>query len=66
MVHSLQGAMPAQSNGGRDVENPGSAAGEAGLSFFAGTIKHEEMERMKKMLFRSTRGLALTHFHCYT
>jgi len=21
---------------------------------------------MKKMLFRSTRGLALTHFHCYT
>jgi len=68
MVNNLEGAMPARPGGnGRDAENPGGAGGsENGLSFFAGTIKHEEMERMKKMLFRSTRGLALTHFRCYS
>jgi hypothetical protein len=67
MVNNLQGAMPARAgSGGRDAENPGAAGGEGGLSFFAGTIKHEETERMKKMLFRSTRGLALTHFKLYS
>ena len=64
MVHNLQGALPAN-NGGRDAENAG-AQGDSSLSFFAGTIKQDEQERMKKMLFRSTRGLALTHFHPYT
>ena len=66
MVNSLNGAMPARAGGNRDAENPGAAGGDGGLSFFAGTIRHEETERMKKMLFRSTRGLALTHFKPYT
>ena len=66
MVNSLNGATPARAGGNRDAENPGAAGGEGGLSFFAGTIRHEETERMKKMLFRSTRGLALTHFKPYT
>ncbi len=33
------------------------------LKFVAGTVKMDEMERMKRMLFRITRGKALTHFH---
>jgi len=64
MVHNLQGAMPA-SGGGRDGENPGAQENSSSLTFFAGTINHSETERMKKMLFRSTRGLALTHFDLY-
>ena len=34
---------------------------EATLQYIAGTVKRDEMERMKKMLFRITRGKALTH-----
>ncbi len=33
------------------------------LKFVAGTVKMDEMERMKRMLFRITRGKALTHFN---
>lgn len=32
------------------------------LQFIAGTIKDGETERMRRMLFRATRGQALTHF----
>ena len=35
---------------------------DGGLSFIAGTIKDGESERMRRMLFRATRGQALTHF----
>jgi V-type H+-transporting ATPase subunit a len=32
------------------------------ISYLAGTISKEEMLRFKKMVFRATRGKALTHF----
>lgn len=35
------------------------------LQFIAGTIKDGEQERMKRMLFRATRGQALTHFRYF-
>ena len=38
---------------------------DGGLSFIAGTIKDGETERMRKMLFRATRGQALTHFNAF-
>ena len=63
MMHNLEGARPAQ-GGGRDAENPANNVDlvDSSLQFIAGTVKHDEMERMKKMLFRITRGKALTHF----
>lgn len=65
MTHNLEGARPAQ--GGRDAENPGNEIqAESSLQFIAGTVKMDEMERMKKMLFRITRGRALTHFKPFT
>lgn len=61
MTHNLEGAVPAQNNG--DAEAPaGVDEVQSSLQFIAGTVRHEEMERMKKMLFRITRGKALTHF----
>lgn len=38
---------------------------DGGLSFISGTIKDEEAERMRKMLFRATRGQPLTHFNAF-
>ena len=38
---------------------------EGNLQFIAGTIKDGEAERMRRMLFRATRGQALTHFSPY-
>lgn len=38
---------------------------EGTLQFIAGTIKRDEMERMKRMLFRNTRGQALTYFKTF-
>ena len=65
MTNNLQGARPAQ-GGGRDAENPGNDLQiDSTLQFIAGTVKLDEMERMKKMLFRITRGKALTHFKPY-
>ena len=32
------------------------------ISYLAGTIDKEEMFRFKKMVFRATRGKALTYF----
>jgi len=32
------------------------------ISFVAGTIKDDECDRMRRMLYRITRGKALTHF----
>jgi len=62
MTQNLQGARPAQA--ARDAEsNPGQNDDDNSgtLQFIAGTVKRDEMERMKKMLFRITRGKALTH-----
>lgn len=64
MTHSLAGARPAQPN--RDAENPSAEpVMEGNLQFIAGTIKRDEMERMKRMLFRNTRGQALTYFKTF-
>lgn len=62
MVPALQGAIPA--NAARDEENARQADQDI-LQFVAGTIKEQEKERMKRMLFRATRGMALTHFNDY-
>jgi len=65
MMNNLNGARPAQA--ASDAENPGGDLYiDSALQFIAGTVKHEEMERMKLMLFRITRGRALTHFRPYT
>ena len=64
MTHNLQGARPVQA--ARDAENPATEPlVDSSLQFIAGTVKHDEMERMKKMLFRITRGKALTHFRAF-
>jgi hypothetical protein len=57
---------------GRDVEqnqitdnNPSEPLIEGGMSsvgIVAGTIAQAECDRMKKLLFRVTKGLAVTHF----
>jgi hypothetical protein len=36
--------------------------GAVNISFVAGTIKDMEKERMTRLLFRTTRGKALTYF----
>jgi len=65
MTPQLQGAQPARVHAGDDenamieAEQP---LMEGGLTYIAGTIKDGESERMRKMLFRATRGQALTHF----
>ena len=48
------------------VQQPllGSDGGVA-ITFVAGTIKDDECERMRRMLYRITRGKALTHFRSY-
>ena len=40
------------------------ALGELGINiaYIAGTIESVEKERLKKLLFRATRGKALTYF----
>jgi hypothetical protein len=64
MMDNLEGARPAQAS--RDAENPvNEPLIDSTLQFIAGTVKHDEMERMKKMLFRITRGKALTHFKSF-
>lgn len=66
MMHNLDGAKPAQGAAG-DAENPASEPLiDSTLQFIAGTVRHDEMERMKRMLFRVTRGKALTHFREFT
>lgn len=35
------------------------------LQFVSGTILEKECDRMKRMLFRATRGMALTHFSSF-
>lgn len=53
--------------GNPDMEGQGqqpllSAQGGVQIQFVAGTIKDEDQERLRRMLFRVTRGKALTHF----
>jgi hypothetical protein len=38
------------------------AGGEVSIAYVAGTIEVEETARLKKLLFRATRGKALTSF----
>ena len=38
------------------------AQGGVQIQFVAGTIRDEDQERLRRMLFRVTRGKALTHF----
>lgn len=62
MVPQLQGAIPA--NVARDEESQMQEESQSEiLQFVAGTIKEMEKERLKRMLFRATRGMALTHFN---
>jgi hypothetical protein len=38
------------------------SAGSVSISYLAGTISKEEIMRFKKMVYRATRGKALTYF----
>jgi hypothetical protein len=40
--------------------------GDIAISQIAGTIEQDERPRLKKLLFRATRGKALTHFVEYS
>lgn len=61
MVPQLHGAVP--SNVVKDDIEARDAPDTEMLQFVSGTIFEKEKERMKRMLFRATRGMALTHFH---
>lgn len=43
----------------------GSSA-EVNIAHIAGTIELDERQRLKKLIFRATRGKALTYFQEYT
>lgn len=60
MLPQLHGAVPSNVVS-QDIENDRQADTEM-LQFVSGTIQEKEKERMKRMLFRATRGMALTHF----
>lgn len=60
MVPQLHGAVP--SNVVKDDVEANAPDTEM-LQFVSGTILEKEKERMKRMLFRATRGMALTHFN---
>lgn len=60
MLPQLQNAIPSNNSGVDDENNNGTDSDM--LQFVSGTILETEKERMKKMLFRATRGMALTHF----
>lgn len=69
MVPQLGGARPMnpkvgdeEMKGSIQISGDSSPLLEGGISFIAGTIQAIEQDRMKKMLFRATRGQALTHF----
>lgn len=63
MAGSLGGARPAVAAGDAESNPAAEQMMDNTLKFVAGTIKRDEMERMKRMLFRITRGKALTHFN---
>jgi hypothetical protein len=42
------------------------AAGDVSIAHIAGTIEAEEKVRLKKLLFRATRGKALTFFQDFS
>jgi len=60
MLPQLNGAQP--SNIVRDDAEANQQSDFDMLQFVSGTILEKEKERMKRMLFRATRGMALTHF----
>ena len=71
MTPQMQGAMPNgkpkiadgdDENSARLLEQPELAANNSLYSFAAGTIKAQQKEFMKRLLFRITRGKALTYF----
>ena len=41
---------------------PGGLSSDIAISYIAGTIEVTEKDRLKKLLFRATRGKALTYF----
>jgi len=59
--------MPARVHAGDDEANVDNQEPlmDGNLQFIAGTIKDGETERMRRMLFRATRGQALTHFRTF-
>lgn len=67
MVPTLGGAQPALKAVGAaqdEMEAPlVSAIG--GLTFVAGTILTKQEDYMRRIIFRVTRGKALTHFESY-
>jgi hypothetical protein len=40
--------------------------GDVSISYIAGTLEMEDRPRLKKLLFRATRGKALTYFREYS
>jgi hypothetical protein len=60
MLPQLHGAIPSNVVSA-DVENNVAQDSEM-LQYVSGTIQEREKERMKRMLFRITKGMALTHF----
>jgi len=38
------------------------SSGQVAISYLAGTINTDEIMRFKKMVYRATRGKALTYF----
>lgn len=40
-------------------------SGDVSISYIAGTIEMDDRPRLKKLLFRATRGKALTYFREY-
>lgn len=65
MIPSLGAAMPAR-HAANDHEAPLIESVGGNVSFVSGTIKDGEQDRLKRLLFRVTRGKALTHFHEFT
>mmetsp|Transcript_96409 Transcript_96409/g.132745 ORF Transcript_96409/g.132745 Transcript_96409/m.132745 type:complete len:126 (+) Transcript_96409:425-802(+) len=71
MTPQMQGAMPNgkpkvaaadEESSAMLLEQPELAANNSLYSFAAGTIKAQQKEFMKRLLFRITRGKALTYF----
>jgi len=64
MMPVIGNAAPARArNVDQETVEPLMQEGGISITFVAGTIKDGEQDRMKKLLFRVTRGKALTHFY---
>ena len=54
---------PVESVGSLKLDN--NVEGGVQIAFIAGSIREGEQDRMNRMLFRVTRGKALTYFRSY-